>query len=61
MGAAQLRRLRRARELLAAKGFDTSGTVLACYSGAGFDPDLEAGAGERVLTVGVDALVGGPA
>ncbi|MFD7843605.1 hypothetical protein ACFV4K_11825 [Nocardia sp. NPDC059764] len=33
-------RLRRARELLAAKGYDTSQTILACYSGAGFDENL---------------------
>jgi uncharacterized protein len=32
--------LRRARDLLADKGFDTSGTVLACYSAAGFNKDL---------------------
>ncbi|MGW0807062.1 AAA family ATPase [Nonomuraea sp. NPDC002799] len=33
-------RLRRARDLLSVKGYDTSGTVLACYSGAGFQPDF---------------------
>ncbi|BEK97661.1 ATPase [Nocardia seriolae] len=33
-------RLRRARELLAAKGYDTSQTILTCYSGAGFDENL---------------------
>ncbi|RJO79187.1 ATP-binding protein [Nocardia panacis] len=35
-------RLRRARDLLSAKGFDTSRTILACYSGAGFDENLRA-------------------
>ena len=35
-------RLRRAQELLAVKGFDTRNTVLACYSGAGFSPELQA-------------------
>lgn len=35
-------RLRRARELLSAKGYDTSRTVLTCYSGAGFDQNLRA-------------------
>jgi AAA+ ATPase superfamily predicted ATPase len=35
-------RLRRARELLSAKGYDTSQTVLTCYSGAGFDENLRA-------------------
>lgn len=37
-------RLRRARELLATRGFDTNGTTLACYSGAGFDRELSAAA-----------------
>ena len=31
-------RLRRARALLAVKGYDTNATILTCYSGAGFDP-----------------------
>ncbi|HYZ57220.1 MAG TPA: ATP-binding protein [Streptosporangiaceae bacterium] len=35
-------RLRRARDLLAVKGFDTRNTVLACYSGAGFTRGLRA-------------------
>jgi hypothetical protein len=35
-------RLRRARELLSAKGYDMSQTVLTCYSGAGFDENLRA-------------------
>ncbi|MFI9505264.1 ATP-binding protein [Nocardia sp. NPDC052566] len=33
-------RLSRARELLSAKGYDTSQTILTCYSGAGFDENL---------------------
>ncbi|MFI6597946.1 ATP-binding protein [Nonomuraea sp. NPDC050536] len=33
-------RLRRARELLDAKGYDVRDTVLACYSGSGFDDRL---------------------
>ena len=37
-----LERLRRARALLAVKGYGTAGTTLACYSGAGFDPALQA-------------------
>jgi len=37
-----VRRLRRARDLLAVKGYDTSATRLTCYSGAGFDDDLRA-------------------
>jgi uncharacterized protein len=35
-----VRRLARARDLLAVKGYDTRDTVLACYSGAGFNDDL---------------------
>lgn len=42
MGVGQLNRLRRARDLLAAKGFDTSSAVLTCYSGAGFSDELRA-------------------
>jgi hypothetical protein len=40
MGLRHLARLRRARDLLAAKKYDTSATILACYSAAGFDEDL---------------------
>ncbi|WP_198036807.1 ATP-binding protein [Nocardia sp. BMG51109] len=40
-------KLRRARDLLSAKGYDTSETVLACYSGAGFDENLR-GVGRAV-------------
>jgi AAA+ ATPase superfamily predicted ATPase len=54
-----LARLRRARDLLAVKGFDTSGTVLICFGAAGFDAGLReaaatetrGGRGERVLLV----------
>lgn len=42
MSLGHLSRLERARELLAAKGFDTTRTVLACYSGGGFDENLRA-------------------
>jgi hypothetical protein len=48
-------RLRRARDLLAVKGYDTSGTKLTCYSGAGFDPDLAAG-DPAILLVGLEML-----
>jgi hypothetical protein len=40
MGLRHLARLARARDLLAAKKYDTCTTVLACYSAAGFDQDL---------------------
>lgn len=50
-------RLARARDLLADRGFDTSATVLACYSGAGFDSDLvAAAASENLLLVDADRL-----
>jgi AAA+ ATPase superfamily predicted ATPase len=42
MGVRHVARLRRARSLLEVKGFDTTRTVLACYSGAGFDEELRA-------------------
>ncbi len=54
MGTRHVERLRRARDLLAAKGYDTSRTVLTCYGGAGFDPELSAAA--DVATVGLDQL-----
>ena len=49
-------RLSRARDLLAAKGFDTRDTVLACYSGAGFHPSLADGAGRDIRLIGLDQL-----
>jgi hypothetical protein len=60
MGLRHLDRLRRARALLAVKGYDTTGTTLACYSGTGFDPALRqvAAAGSDVLLVGLDRLYG---
>lgn len=52
-----LSRLRRARNLLAAKGFDTEDTVLIGYSGAGFDEQLRTEARSRhVRLVGVDEM-----
>ena len=52
------RRLRRARDLLAVKGYDTSTTRLTCYSGAGFDDDLRAEArrDDLIQLVGLDTL-----
>lgn len=57
MGARHLARLARARDLLAVKGYDTTGTVLACYSGAGFDEGLrtEAG-GSAVALIDLDRI-----
>lgn len=51
MGRRHVDRLERARQLLSAN-YDTSETVLACYSGAGFEPGLD----PKVLTVGLDDL-----
>ena len=57
LGARHVERLRRARDLLAGRGYDTRGTVLACYGGAGFEPELAAQAGgDRILTVGLEDL-----
>lgn len=57
MGMAHLEELRRARRLLASRGYDTDATVLACYSAAGFDAELRAGTDPSdVLLVGLDDL-----
>lgn len=45
MGTRHVERLRRARDLLVNKGYDAAGAVLACYSGAGFEPALTTLAG----------------
>jgi hypothetical protein len=44
MGVRHVERLRRARALLTIKGYDTTDTRLACYSGARFEPALQAAA-----------------
>ena len=51
MGRRHVERLERARQLLS-RDYDTSDTVLACYSGAGFEPDLD----RSVLTIGLEDL-----
>ncbi|MFG1819091.1 ATP-binding protein [Kribbella sp. NPDC049174] len=51
MGRRHVERLERARQLLS-RDYDTSETILACYSGAGFEPDID----PAVLTVGLDDL-----
>jgi AAA+ ATPase superfamily predicted ATPase len=63
MGLRQLNRLARARDLLAAKKYDTTSTVLACYSAAGFDQDLRdraARASGKIVLVGPEDLYGLP-
>lgn len=54
MDARHVQRLARARDLLAGRGYDTRDTLLACYSGAGFEPDLSTADG--VVTVGLERL-----
>lgn len=57
MGVRHLSRLRRARDLLAAKGYSTADATLVCYSGAGFDSELRVAArNERVLLIDLDLL-----
>ncbi|MCO6004607.1 ATP-binding protein [Actinoallomurus purpureus] len=57
MGLRHLDRLRRARDLLSVKGYDTSETWLACYSGTGFDDELHAAAKrDRILLVDLERL-----
>jgi hypothetical protein len=60
MNPGHVERLRRAKDLLAVKGYDTSATRLTCYSGAGFDPALRAvaAADPLVLLIGLDTLYG---
>jgi hypothetical protein len=56
MDQRHVERLRRARDLLTTKGFDTRDTVLSCYSGAGFDPVLAACKPGDVRLIGLDQL-----
>ena len=61
MGLGHLDRLRRARDLLSVKGHHAGDAVLACYSGAGFTPELTAVAASdrRVLLVDLTLLYQG--
>jgi uncharacterized protein len=52
-------RLRRARDLLAVKGFDTRDTILACYAGGGFAAELQAAQGNDLRLIGLDQLYAG--
>jgi uncharacterized protein len=54
-----IERLRRARDLLAVKGFDTRDATVACYSGAGFHPDLARAAQADVRLIGAGQLYAG--
>ena len=56
MDLRHVERLRRARDLLAVKGLDTRETVLSCYSGAGFSPELQAAQNPDIRLVGLDQI-----
>ena len=58
MSPGHLERLRRARDLLAAKGYGTERTRLTCYSGARFDSELaDRAAGDPLIQlVGLEDL-----
>jgi len=56
MDLGHLSRLRRARDLLAVKGFDTRETVLTCYSAGGFSPDLTAIRSSEIALIPLDQL-----
>jgi AAA+ ATPase superfamily predicted ATPase len=58
IGHHHFERLARARELLTRKGYDTDTTILTCYSGAGFTPELveTAARDDRILLIGLDRL-----
>ena len=58
MNTGHLDRLRRARDLLSVKGHHTTGTILACYSGAGFSAELRQAsqADPHVLLVDITRL-----
>lgn len=55
LGAHHVDRLRRARDLLAGRGYETRDTMLTCYSAAGFDSNLSV-PGDRVRAVGLADL-----
>ena len=51
-----INRLASARDLLAAKGYDTRDTVLACYSGAGFTDELRADNRADIALIGLEQI-----
>lgn len=56
MGHSHINRLARARDLLAAKGYDVSGTVLACYSATGFTDELQADPRPDIARISLDQI-----
>jgi uncharacterized protein len=59
MDSRHVDRLRRARDLLAVRGFDTRDTVYGCFSGAGFSPELRASTTDTLRLIGLDQLYAG--
>ncbi|WP_226899699.1 ATP-binding protein [Nonomuraea phyllanthi] len=56
MGSGHVERLRRVRDLLSQRGYDTRSTRLACFSTAGFTPDLLASSRDEVILAGPELL-----
>lgn len=56
MGGRHVERLRRARDLLSAKGLDTRDTVLCCFGGGGFATDLTEAREPDVRLIGLPEL-----
>jgi hypothetical protein len=56
MDLRHVQRLRRARDLLAVKGFETSGCLLTWYSGAGFSPELLAARDPDIHPIGLGQI-----
>jgi AAA+ ATPase superfamily predicted ATPase len=56
MDLRHVERLRRGRDLLAVKGFDTRYALISCYSGAGFSDGLRAAQDHDIRLVGLDQL-----
>jgi len=56
MGIKHVERLRRARDLLSQRGYDTREVVLACYSAAGFSRELLSTDDPRLRLIGPDEL-----
>lgn len=59
IGQRHVDRLRRARDVLAAKGYDTRDTRLTCYAGVGVDPSLDTTARDLQI-IGLEDLYAAP-
>lgn len=56
LGRRHVDRLKHARDVLQRMGYDTAQTVLACYSGAGFEDDFAVADRDDVLLIGLNGL-----